>query len=184
MKVVFVIALVSLIGLGNRNYIFKKLVQDFQKYYIAATSLKCWRCTSDSSNGAFCDDPFDPSLIDEQVSSISDAIIAITIWIPRFLQKQRRWAYVECSFPSGISQFGTASGGRPVCKKMAQSGMLSARAMMKNSDFLIIHSQWQNSSFSLMPLGRGWHSPRCMPSPAYAELHRNQILPNMYRRWL
>lgn len=31
-------------------------------------ALKCWRCSSDASTSAFCDDPFDPSIINEQVS--------------------------------------------------------------------------------------------------------------------
>lgn len=48
----------------------------------AASALKCWRCTSDTSNGEFCDDPFDESALTEQ---------------------QRRWTYVECSFPPTLS---------------------------------------------------------------------------------
>jgi len=63
-------------------------------------ALKCWRCSSDASASAFCDDPFDPSIINEQ---------------------QRRWAYVDCSFPSTAQQpYGAAQSSRPVCKKMKQ----------------------------------------------------------------
>jgi hypothetical protein len=63
-------------------------------------ALKCWRCSSDASTSAFCDDPFDPSIINEQ---------------------QRRWAYVDCSFPPSAQQpFGLAQSSRPVCKKMKQ----------------------------------------------------------------
>ncbi|XP_070496903.1 UPAR/Ly6 domain-containing protein twit-like isoform X2 [Chironomus tepperi] len=67
-----------------------------------AEALKCWRCSSDASTSAFCDDPFDPSIINDQ---------------------QRRWAYVDCSFPatgqSPYGQYGSSSS-RPVCKKMKQ----------------------------------------------------------------
>jgi hypothetical protein len=37
-------------------------------------ALKCWRCSSDASTSAFCDDPFDPSIINEQVSSAIEII--------------------------------------------------------------------------------------------------------------
>lgn len=75
--------------------------------FIAATfqsvdALKCWRCSSDASTSAFCDDPFDPSIINEQ---------------------QRRWAFVDCNFPTSsqvpFGQYGQQSS-RPVCKKMKQ----------------------------------------------------------------
>lgn len=63
-------------------------------------ALKCWRCSSDASTSAFCDDPFDPSIINEQ---------------------QRRWAYVDCSFPPAQQPFGSVGqSSRPVCKKMKQ----------------------------------------------------------------
>jgi hypothetical protein len=63
-------------------------------------ALKCWRCSSDASSAAFCGDPFDPSLINEQ---------------------QRRWSYVDCSFPPAQQQpFGAIGQTRPVCKKMKQ----------------------------------------------------------------
>lgn len=63
-------------------------------------ALKCWRCSSDASSAAFCDDPFDPSLISEQ---------------------QRRWSYVDCSAQPGQGvPFSTQT--RPVCKKLKQYG--------------------------------------------------------------
>jgi hypothetical protein len=72
----------------------------FQQAY----ALKCWRCSSDASSAAFCGDPFEPSIINEQ---------------------QRRWSYVDCSFPPSqqppfgqIGQIGQST--RPVCKKMKQ----------------------------------------------------------------
>uniref|UniRef100_U5EDB7 Putative secreted protein n=1 Tax=Corethrella appendiculata TaxID=1370023 RepID=U5EDB7_9DIPT len=64
-----------------------------------ANALKCWRCSSDASSAAFCDDPFTQDIISEQ---------------------QRRWSYVDCSFPpSQVSPY-SPSQTRPVCKKMKQ----------------------------------------------------------------
>lgn len=34
-------------------------------------ALKCWRCSSDSATSAFCDDSFDPSIIDENVRNLN-----------------------------------------------------------------------------------------------------------------
>ncbi|KAG5676852.1 hypothetical protein PVAND_006659 [Polypedilum vanderplanki] len=67
-----------------------------------ANALKCWRCSSDASTSAFCDDTFDPSIINDQ---------------------QRRWAYVDCNFPTSSQvPFGqyVQQTSRPVCKKMKQ----------------------------------------------------------------
>lgn len=68
-----------------------------------ANALKCWRCSSDASTSAFCDDPFDPSIINDQ---------------------QRRWAYVDCNFPTTsqipFGQYGQQNNQRAVCKKMKQ----------------------------------------------------------------
>ncbi|CRL01013.1 CLUMA_CG014398, isoform A [Clunio marinus] len=73
----------------------------FSFVFLSVDALKCWRCSSDSTTSAFCDDPFDPSIINDQ---------------------QRRWAYVDCSFPPTTQQnFGTyQQSSRPVCKKMKQ----------------------------------------------------------------
>ena len=63
-------------------------------FFFAASTLKCWQCSTNSTNPAFCDDPFDETTITEQ---------------------QRRWSYVECSPPK------TETGNiRPVCKKVIQ----------------------------------------------------------------
>lgn len=72
----------------------------FSLYLFVVDALKCWRCSSDASTSAFCDDPFDPSIINEQ---------------------QKRWAYVDCSFPPAQQPFGSVGqSSRPVCKKMKQ----------------------------------------------------------------
>ncbi|XP_055683099.1 uncharacterized protein LOC129789974 [Lutzomyia longipalpis] len=64
-----------------------------------ATALRCWRCSSDATNAAFCGDPFDPSILTEQ---------------------QRRWSYVDCSFPPSQLNPYSSTQSRPVCKKMKQ----------------------------------------------------------------
>ncbi|KAG4065426.1 hypothetical protein HA402_002824 [Bradysia odoriphaga] len=62
------------------------------------TPLKCWRCASDAPNASFCDDPFDPSVLNDQ---------------------QKRWIYVECSYPP--SPYGQERNPTiPVCKKAIQ----------------------------------------------------------------
>lgn len=68
---------------------------------IPVSALKCWRCSSDASTAAFCDDPFTQDIITEQ---------------------QRRWSYVDCSYPPQVNyQFNQANQQtRPVCKKMKQ----------------------------------------------------------------
>lgn len=69
---------------------------------ISASALKCWRCSSDASNGAFCDDTFDQTIINEQ---------------------QRRWGYVECSHPPQANNgYGQVFSQRPVCKKVKHFG--------------------------------------------------------------
>lgn len=81
-----------------------------------ATAIKCWRCSSDASNAAFCNDPFDSSIITEQ---------------------QRRWSYVECSYPPGqLNPFNGQSNQRPVCKKTKQWGKFLSfilKSWIKNS---------------------------------------------------
>jgi len=65
-----------------------------------ASAIKCWRCSSDASNAAFCDDPFDASIINEQ---------------------QRRWSFVDCSYPPGqLNPYSQSSTQRAVCKKTKQ----------------------------------------------------------------
>lgn len=68
---------------------------------LTASALKCWRCSSDASNAAFCGDPFDASIITEP---------------------QRRWGYTECSQPpqaqNPYSQNQPIQ--RTVCKKIKQ----------------------------------------------------------------
>ncbi|KAM7352334.1 UPAR/Ly6 domain-containing protein twit [Cochliomyia hominivorax] len=57
--------------------------------------LKCWRCSTDVSNGEFCNDPFDPYSITDQ---------------------QRYWSYVNCTYSVGVKSVNA----RPVCKKLVQ----------------------------------------------------------------
>jgi len=58
-------------------------------------TLKCWRCSTDVSNGEFCNDPFDPQYISDQ---------------------QRYWSYVNCTYSIGVKSVNA----RPVCKKLVQ----------------------------------------------------------------
>jgi len=77
------------------------------------SALKCWRCSSDASNAAFCDDPFDQSIITEQ---------------------QRRWSYVECSFPpTQINPYNQAGQTRAVCKKVKQ--LINEKTVVSRSCF-------------------------------------------------
>lgn len=65
-----------------------------------ASAIKCWRCSSDASNAAFCNDPFDASIISDQ---------------------QRRWSYVECTYPPGqLNPYSNSANQRAVCKKVKQ----------------------------------------------------------------
>jgi hypothetical protein len=78
-----------------------------------ASALKCWRCSSDASNAAFCDDPFDQSIITEQ---------------------QRRWSYVECSFPpTQNNPYNSAGQTRAVCKKVKQ--LINDKTVISRSCF-------------------------------------------------
>lgn len=61
--------------------------------------LRCWRCSTDVSNGEFCNDPFQPDSISEQ---------------------QRYWSYVNCTYSVGVKSVNA----RPVCKKLVQEGKL------------------------------------------------------------
>ncbi|XP_037805949.1 uncharacterized protein LOC119600023 [Lucilia sericata] len=61
----------------------------------AEAVLKCWRCSTDVSNGEFCNDPFDPYSITDQ---------------------QRYWSYVNCTYSVGVKSVNA----RPVCKKLVQ----------------------------------------------------------------
>ncbi|KRG03411.1 uncharacterized protein LOC6577351 isoform X2 [Drosophila mojavensis] len=57
--------------------------------------LRCWRCSTDVSNGEFCNDPFQSESISEQ---------------------QRYWSYVNCTYSVGVKSVNA----RPVCKKLVQ----------------------------------------------------------------
>ncbi|EDW29224.1 GL18525 [Drosophila persimilis] len=61
----------------------------------ASGVLRCWRCSTDVSNGEFCNDPFQPDSISEQ---------------------QRYWSYVNCTYSVGVKSVNA----RPVCKKLVQ----------------------------------------------------------------
>ncbi|XP_064538991.1 UPAR/Ly6 domain-containing protein twit isoform X1 [Drosophila montana] len=61
----------------------------------ASGVLRCWRCSTDVSNGEFCNDPFQSDSISEQ---------------------QRYWSYVNCTYSVGVKSVNA----RPVCKKLVQ----------------------------------------------------------------
>jgi hypothetical protein len=83
-----------------------------------ASAIKCWRCSSDASNAAFCDDPFDASIINEQ---------------------QRRWSFVDCSYPPGqLNPYSQSSTQRAVCKKTKQ--LVNDKYVISRSCF------WENIS--------------------------------------
>lgn len=72
----------------------------YLSYFIFPTAsavLRCWRCSTDVSNGEFCNDPFQPDSISEQ---------------------QRYWSYVNCTYSVGVKSVNA----RPVCKKLVQEG--------------------------------------------------------------
>lgn len=83
-------------------------------FVFLANALKCWRCTSDASGAAFCQDPFEPDVISEQ---------------------QMRWSYVDCILPP-LQQFPSATSAnfRPVCKKLKQISEL-LRELKNNFQF-------------------------------------------------
>lgn len=96
----------------------------FFRSLFSVDALKCWRCSSDSATSAFCDDTFDPSIIDETVWEI---YFIVEYLKKLFNSQKRRWAYVDCNYPQnpyGQNQqpfgFGQNSNNRPVCKKMKQ----------------------------------------------------------------
>lgn len=60
------------------------------------SGIKCWRCSTDRSNEAFCGDPFDSRNVTHQ---------------------QRMWTYVVCAEP-----FYEEQNQRAVCKKIIQLG--------------------------------------------------------------
>lgn len=64
---------------------------------VAQEILRCWRCSTDVSNGEFCNDPFNPNSISDQ---------------------QRYWSYVNCTYSAGVKSVNA----RPVCKKLVQEG--------------------------------------------------------------
>lgn len=87
-------------------HIIKKhiYVGDFS-FFRLVNALRCWRCSSDTSNGsntAFCDDPFDENAITEQ---------------------HRQWVYVECSIPPTSPNINSLLR-HAVCKKLVQLGMI------------------------------------------------------------
>ncbi|XP_055920588.1 uncharacterized protein LOC129952157 [Eupeodes corollae] len=81
--------------MSKNGYIFGALLVLVFSFNAADAILKCWRCSTDVSNGEFCNDPFDPESISEQ---------------------QRYWSYVNCSYSVGVKSVNT----RPVCKKLVQ----------------------------------------------------------------
>lgn len=87
-----------------------------------ASAIKCWRCSSDASNAAFCNDPFDASIISDQ---------------------QRRWSYVECTYPPGqLNPYSNSANQRAVCKKVKQLGKFSFHFFFLFNDTLQIYLNW------------------------------------------
>ncbi|XP_055303862.1 uncharacterized protein LOC129569231 [Sitodiplosis mosellana] len=83
-----------------------------------ASAIKCWRCSSDASNAAFCNDPFDASIISDQ---------------------QRRWSYVECTYPPGqLNPYSQGANQRAVCKKVKQ--LVNDKYVISRSCF------WENTN--------------------------------------
>lgn len=74
----------------------------FFSFSAASAVLRCWRCSTDVSNGEFCNDPFQPDSISEQ---------------------QRYWSYVNCTYSVGVKSVNA----RPVCKKLVQEGEYCVR---------------------------------------------------------
>lgn len=93
-------------------------------FFIIATAIKCWICSSDTSTGAFCSDHFDTSAIPDE---------------------SRRWAYAECASPTLSS---LSFGGKPGCQKIKDRGKFIDRKIhssLKSSSFLqfTISFRWQ-----------------------------------------
>uniref|UniRef100_A0A336KJT5 CSON011681 protein n=1 Tax=Culicoides sonorensis TaxID=179676 RepID=A0A336KJT5_CULSO len=63
----------------------------------SGNALKCWKCSTDTNGEEFCHDPFESYLIDE---------------------RQRRWSYVDCTFPMDKRPYGMES--KQGCKKIKQ----------------------------------------------------------------
>ncbi|XP_075153326.1 UPAR/Ly6 domain-containing protein twit [Haematobia irritans] len=80
---------------SSRGYIFAFVLIAILCLTSADGVLKCWRCSTDVSNGEFCNDPFDPSAITDQ---------------------QRYWSYVNCTYTASVRSVNA----RPVCKKLVQ----------------------------------------------------------------
>uniref|UniRef100_A0A1A9UVE3 Uncharacterized protein n=1 Tax=Glossina austeni TaxID=7395 RepID=A0A1A9UVE3_GLOAU len=78
--------------------------------YMTQEILRCWRCSTDVSNGEFCNDPFNPNSISDQ---------------------QRYWSYVNCTYSAGVKSVNA----RPVCKKLVQEEAL----LEKRSSQYIVH---------------------------------------------
>lgn len=69
-------------------------------FKFTASTLKCWRCTNDAENAAFCNDPFDESAVTPE---------------------QRKWVYTECSnSPQPETKKPTSTTTIPVCKKVIE----------------------------------------------------------------
>uniref|UniRef100_A0A1B0AUN0 Protein quiver n=1 Tax=Glossina palpalis gambiensis TaxID=67801 RepID=A0A1B0AUN0_9MUSC len=74
--------------------------------YMTQEILRCWRCSTDVSNGEFCNDPFNPNSISDQ---------------------QRYWSYVNCTYSAGVKSVNA----RPVCKKLVQEGKCKLMFVIK-----------------------------------------------------
>lgn len=67
-------------------------------FIITASALRCHYCSSDSSSGAYCNDPFDENTIPAE---------------------SKRFSFVECVRPS---DYIVQNGGRSVCQKIKDRG--------------------------------------------------------------
>ncbi|XP_059616683.1 uncharacterized protein LOC132261751 [Phlebotomus argentipes] len=109
---------------------------------IASTALLCWRCSSNSTDGAFCDDPFDSSKLSEQ---------------------EKGYTYVYCGFPPGHQ----SSTSRPVCRKMKQriTALFCWRCSTDSANSAFCEDPFDPSTFSEQQ--RLWSYANCSYSAGY-----------------
>nr|DAA03785.1 TPA_inf: HDC03502 [Drosophila melanogaster] len=101
--------------------------------------LRCWRCSTDVSNGEFCNDPFMPETISEQ---------------------QRYWSYVNCTYSVGAKSVNA----RPVCKKLVQEGEIEPPHLWR-----LHTRVWHIKHSIFLSVGSGGSLDRRNSHPAVAE---------------
>lgn len=84
---------------NSLKFIFESNIRVHEYLFITARAdISCYVCSSDTSTGAFCNDPFDVNAIPPE---------------------SKRWAYAQCSRPS---EHILQTGGRTVCQKVRDRG--------------------------------------------------------------